>query len=72
MNGVEERKSLNPRIVGGEVEETVGGGGVPSDEGHSSGIGSDDSPIIQEPAFPNEDRTSSGRLSFHLYLMAEC
>ena len=63
MNGVEERKSLNPRIVGGEVEET-GGGGVPSDEGHSSGIGSDDSPIIQEPAFPNEDRTSSGGSSF--------
>ena len=51
MTGVEERKSLNPRIVGGEEE-----GG--ESEGRSSGIGSE-SPI-HEPNFAAEDRTSSG------------
>ncbi len=73
--GIEARRSLNPRIVGGvaaTAKNTVGGeettawnGGRidHNSSGHSSGIGSDTapSPLLQEfPPDPDDGRSSSG------------
>jgi hypothetical protein len=75
--GIEARRSLNPRIVGGVAaaakntvggEETTAWNGSRMDHnssGHSSGIGSDTapSPPLQEfPPDPDDGRSSSGKM----------
>ena len=71
--GIEARRSLNPRIVGG-VAVTTGGGeaawavaaGGDNSSGHSSGIGSDTapSPPLQEfSPDPDDCRSSSGEVN---------
>jgi hypothetical protein len=64
--GIETRRSLNPRIVGGVAaagEAAAWTGGGDHSSGHSSGIGSDTapSPPLQEfSPDPDDCRSSSG------------